>query len=233
MRDSIILLVLFLTGLFLATVFATSAHAHKVFVFASAEGDIIKGQAYFPGGGKAQNCKIEVFGADGRKLGETSTDTQGEFSFQAKFRTDHKFVVNTGEGHVASYLLSAEELPESLPTPGKSEAAARGNTASGGSGSAERKGTSSGASSESIPPKLLSPVSESETELMNMVERVVSRQVRPLREQLSSYEEKVRMHDILGGIGYIVGLMGIVLYLRASTRKNRITTGSKGQDGKR
>ena len=224
MRNFTILVVLLLAGLFMTTVLTSSAHAHKVFIFASAEGDMINGQAYFAGGGKAQNCKVEVFGPDGRKLGETSTDNQGEFSFQARFVMDHKFVVNTGEGHVASYVVSADELPESLPAP-----ATAGDAASlepGGSGLASTHDTPSHASSETSSSMVpLSP--QSEKELMSMLEKVVSRQVRPLREQLSNYEEKIRMHDILGGIGYIVGLMGIVFYLRASTRKNRAVTSSK------
>ena len=43
----------------------------------------------------------------------------------------------------------------------------------------------------------------------------MSRQIRPLREQLDRYEEKVRLHDILGGIGFIVGAMGLVLYVKS------------------
>ncbi|ALG69286.2 hypothetical protein [Beggiatoa leptomitoformis] len=47
-----------------------------------------------------------------------------------------------------------------------------------------------------------------------LVEQAVYQQVRPLREQLEKYEEKVRLHDILGGIGYIVGIAGLWFFLQ-------------------
>jgi nickel transport protein len=64
------------------------------------------------------------------------------------------------------------------------------------------------------------PNQESETgvqsitkeEIEQVVETAVSRQIRPLREQLEAYESKTRLHDTLGGIGYIVGIAGIAFY---------------------
>ncbi|MEJ2456241.1 MAG: hypothetical protein P8103_19125 [Candidatus Thiodiazotropha sp.] len=44
------------------------------------------------------------------------------------------------------------------------------------------------------------------------LERAVARQIRPLREALQGYEEQVRLRDIIGGIGYIVGLAGLGLW---------------------
>jgi nickel transport protein len=52
-----------------------------------------------------------------------------------------------------------------------------------------------------------------------MIERAVARQVGPLREQLAGYEDTVRRHDVLGGLGYILGITGIACYLIA--RHNR------------
>jgi nickel transport protein len=48
-----------------------------------------------------------------------------------------------------------------------------------------------------------------------MIERAVARQVRPLREELMAAQDQARLHDILGGIGYILGLTGIALWWRA------------------
>ena len=43
-------------------------------------------------------------------------------------------------------------------------------------------------------------------------------QISMLQEQLEAYEEKVRLHDILGGIGYILGLAGIAFYFMGKKR---------------
>jgi nickel transport protein len=51
------------------------------------------------------------------------------------------------------------------------------------------------------------------------VEQAVARQIRPLREALQAHEERVRMRDILGGIGYIVGLAGLALWWSSRRRK--------------
>ena len=41
---------------------------------------------------------------------------------------------------------------------------------------------------------------------------LLRRQVHMLQEQLETYEERIRLHDVLGGIGYILGLAGISFY---------------------
>jgi nickel transport protein len=61
------------------------------------------------------------------------------------------------------------------------------------------------------PPPITQPLGQ-------MVEDAVARQVRPLREQLDAYEAKVRLHDILGGIGTILGVFGIGAYLASRRR---------------
>jgi nickel transport protein len=51
--------------------------------------------------------------------------------------------------------------------------------------------------------------------LVAAIEGAVNRQVRPLRAQLIAAEERTRLQDILGGIGYIAGLTGLVLWWRS------------------
>jgi nickel transport protein len=48
-----------------------------------------------------------------------------------------------------------------------------------------------------------------------MVEQAVARQVKPLREQLTAHQERIRLQDLLGGIGYILGLAGLALWWRS------------------
>lgn len=56
------------------------------------------------------------------------------------------------------------------------------------------------------------------TDLPALVEQAVARQVRPLREQIIAYEEQVRLRDIVGGIGYILGIFGIVAWWQQKRR---------------
>lgn len=53
-----------------------------------------------------------------------------------------------------------------------------------------------------------------EAALENLITKAVAQQIRPLREQLNAYEDQVRLRDIVGGIGYIVGLAGLAMWLR-------------------
>jgi nickel transport protein len=48
--------------------------------------------------------------------------------------------------------------------------------------------------------------------LEQAIERVLARQIHPLREALVAAEDRVRVQDILGGLGYILGLTGLGLW---------------------
>ena len=86
------------------------AFAHKINIFAYAEGKTITGSVYFSGGAKAKSVKVKIFGPDGKLLGETITDADGAFSFEAHASCNHTFVVETADGHIARYTVRADEL---------------------------------------------------------------------------------------------------------------------------
>jgi nickel transport protein len=50
------------------------------------------------------------------------------------------------------------------------------------------------------------------------VEQVVADQIQPVREQLRRLEDQIRFRDIVGGIGYIVGVVGLIAYWKAQSR---------------
>lgn len=164
----------------------TPALAHKMKVFASATGAEVSGYAYFNGDSRAVRTTVTVQGAEGTLVFAGQTDDQGRFSFQATRRMDHVITVDGGDGHAASFTITAAELPASLP-------AAAGAVAPVLSAPA---------------PAALAPT-DGEGDLRAFIDQSIARQIRPLREQLDAYQEKIWWHDVIGGIGYIVGVAGL------------------------
>jgi nickel transport protein len=61
------------------------------------------------------------------------------------------------------------------------------------------------------------PVASADIEAL--VERIVARQLAPIRRTLEESRNRRRLLDIVGGIGYILGLMGVVLYFHSRRRR--------------
>jgi nickel transport protein len=177
----------------LLLVAAAPAEAHRLKLFATAEGNVLVGEAYFAGGGPAIDIPGRVLAADGSLAGAFATGPDGRFRVTVGQRQDYTLTVDGGDGHVASYMLPGAELPESLPA---------------------------GQAGRAAPPAETGPIAPATPgpELTQLIEVAVARQVRPVREQLDAYEATVRLHDILGGIGTIFGVFGLAAWF-ASRRK--------------
>lgn len=52
-----------------------------------------------------------------------------------------------------------------------------------------------------------------------LVDRAVAREVRPVLEELDRLENSIRLQDVIGGIGYIVGVMGLIALWKARVGK--------------
>jgi len=198
---------------------SATAWAHKMYLHAEAVGQKVQGRAYFRGGAPAQQAKLEVFLPDGRKLLQTKTDANGEFWFQAPARCDYRLVVDTGDGHGAEYTLPAADLPESLPplekaTRPPAEKAQNPPDEKSPSAAEERPTpTDSGQASPQEKNRAGSP-----DPLPEWIEQAVHRQVAPLARKIEQMEQRIRWSDVLGGIGYIIGLTGMGFYLLGMRR---------------
>lgn len=195
-------------ALLLVAVLATPALAHKIKVFATTEGTAITGYVYFPGGSRPAGAPVTVTAPDGSVLGTMTTDAEGGFRFEATRRIDHIVTVDTGDGHRGSFLVKAEQLPRALAGDGEPAPGAIAGGFSAGAATAGGATAPAVAVGATFDPALLEDV----------IARAVAREVNPLREQLEAYEEKVRMHDILGGLGWIAGLTGIAFFVLARRR---------------
>lgn len=109
MKNLLILLAVFLLPL--------SAMAHKMRVFASNEGDLIKGYVYMSGGARASGVTIE-FLKDGKTILSDKTAQDGTFSFKISGFGDYRIKADGGDGHAAEStvkILSPEAKGSKVP----------------------------------------------------------------------------------------------------------------------
>ncbi|MEA3276726.1 MAG: hypothetical protein U9Q81_15815 [Pseudomonadota bacterium] len=184
-----------------ATLGATPCYAHLLKVFAFVEGDRIEGSVRFAAGTEAVAAGITVRATDGRILAQLKPDASGAFTFRATEPIDHVIVASTSDGHSAQWTVDAEELIGVVPPTPDGLNPQRTDSLSSKTGSSH---------------SVQAPV---DPIIVDQIERAVARQVRPLREALIEYEQRVRLHEILGGIGYILGLAGIALWWRSRGRR--------------
>jgi len=190
----------FFLTLVLISIWAFPVQAHKVVASAWTDGADIEGEVGLSNGEMAVDGTIvKVFDPQGKLLGETSVKGDGLFRFTPTKSITHHFTANLGAGHVATVVVNPDELPEGL-TQEKSNTSTPQSTA---------------------PENLASSVNSAE--IAKLVAKAVRKEVQPLRKEIASYKEKNDLQSILGGIGYILGLTGIVFYIAARRKESKDT----------
>ena len=188
------------------------ALAHKLRVFATAEGHQITGSAFFAGGTGAGGARVKVLDGGGRVLAELTPDGDGRFSYQAPAPLDLVVVAETGDGHRAEWRIPASDLTGAFPgQAGTSGQAAKVPI------SADQTSATMAASQGALAlaPMPGAPEPALEPTLEAAIERAVARQMRPLREEIQAAQDQARLRDVLGGIGYIAGITGLALWWRS------------------
>jgi nickel transport protein len=178
---------------------APAARAHRVNVFAWVEGDTVYVECKYPDGKRVNAGVIRVLEAGGAELLNGKTDDQGGFAFKIPKAADLTIVLEAGMGHRAEWPIAKEELSsggqEPPPPPVKPEPAAM---------------PAAGAAPQ--PP----PDSQ---EIERAVERALDKKLAPVLKMLvESRDPGPRLTDVLGGIGYIIGLAGVAAFFK--TRKS-------------
>lgn len=192
-----------LLGLLCWSFFTTTALAHKVNVFAWVEGEMVFTESKFSGGKAVKGGRIEVLDAGGDLLLEGATDDDGAFSFKVPKMTDLTIVLEAGTGHRNSWTVSAAELNGGDAAPTGTMAAA----AEEGAASLPKEETSSP----------LTGLTSREVEAI--VSRQLEEKLRPLNRMMAESRDRgPTLSDVLGGIGYILGLVGLGAYIRYRRR---------------
>ncbi|MBW1740138.1 MAG: hypothetical protein JRJ42_03265 [Deltaproteobacteria bacterium] len=192
--------------------FNAPALAHKVMIFAWVEGDTIHTQSKFSGGKRVKGAQVLVFDSEGNQLLEGKTDEQGAFSFKVPKKTDLKVVLRASMGHMAEWKIPAEEITAvgdvsggSLPEVGvkvATEEAAHSTDvrSSGGLSVPETMGLS-------------------RQEVEEIINKCLDRKLTPIIDMLvNAMDRGPKVTEVIGGIGYIFGLVGVALYF-ANRRK--------------
>jgi nickel transport protein len=180
----------------------TVARAHGISAFAHSEGDAIVVEGYFHDGAKCKDCSVEAYDSQGQKIAGGKTNAEGIFSFKAPARTDILIRLTDSFGHMAEYRVPASDLPDSLPA---------------GHEAFHNNSHASDAVNSSTVSRL--PEADDAGDIEQMVEGAVARQLEPIRRTMAESQRRRRISDVIGGIGYIVGLMGLILYFRSKRKQ--------------
>jgi nickel transport protein len=182
-----------------------SAWAHKVTVFAWAEGNTIFTESKFSGGKRVTGGIIEVYAPDGRKLIEGKTNATGEYSFKIPQKTDLEIVLKAGMGHRGEWTLRRDEIEDS--------------SAFGADTNVTGQPADSREKSARLPVQV-NPVT-GYADIEARLEKVLDKKLKPLisrLNQIKRQEDGPALTDILGGLGYILGLVGIAAYVHSRRR---------------
>jgi len=196
-------------GSFLLT---ANAFAHRVNVFAWVQGDTVHVESKFRGGKKVKEGKIIVTDSAGVELLAGKTNNQGEFSFKLPQRTEIKIILEAGMGHRAEWTIPVDDIESIAPVdntlPEKIIA------------KKESINTQAMPQEQHASMPLQVPAETSLAAIEVIVEKALDKKLKPVFKMLSESREKgPTVGDILGGIGYIIGLMGIAAYFRYHKRK--------------
>jgi len=195
---------LIITILCILLIPVSDIYAHKVQMFAYAEGENVIVEGYFADGKKAMKSEVVVYNPSGTELLRGRTDDSGKFNFKAPEKTDLRIVVDAGMGHKTEYTLPAGELH------------IEGGNKTAGAVTAKKEKIKEDKVSASQTSRL------DDAQLQAIVEKAVEKSVgeaiKPLVRSFTEMQQKNSLTTIIGGIGYIMGLMGIVLYFKSRRR---------------
>lgn len=184
---------------------ALPAAAHKVNVFGYVEGSMVQGEGYFPGGGKAKSSKVELFDNSGKLLAQTKTDDQGAFKLKIpQAKPPLKLVITASMGHKGQYLLTAADLGKESQAATKAMVSQKAKESDKATGQAN-----------------IAAVSLDEKQIKEIVTQALEEKLAPLQAQIArmNAERAIGVADVVGGLGYIMGLLGLAAYMNSRKKK--------------
>jgi len=171
---------------------------HKVNVFAWVEEDTVFVEGYYSGSKKAKNALVEVFDPAANRLIKGRTDEKGEFAFKVPVKTDLRIVLTSSTGHKNDFIVSASDLGVTAPTPAEPITETKRRAAASTTVTVELH------------------------QLESTINQALQRKLDPLIKLIrDTRREGPGVTEIIGGLGYIFGLFGVIMYLKSRKQKER------------
>ncbi|MBD5608118.1 MAG: cobalamin biosynthesis protein CbiL [Desulfovibrio sp.] len=198
----------------------SDALAHRLNVFAWLENDEIIVESNFGKDRPARDAVVTIIDeATRRTLASGRTNSVGQYVFKVPsvVREGHGLVidVNAGQGHHREWTMDASELYAAASLTAGFDASAIEQREQD-----QKAGIATPEATPSIPPApaIASPADETLTpdRARSIIREEVEKSVAPLRQRLASRgEEGPSLAEIIGGIGWIVGIIGVYLIFRS------------------
>ena len=183
----------------------SESFAHRIDIFAYVEGNKVFTGSFFDDGTLCKNSKITVLNSEGNILLEGITDEAGEFSFIPHEKTDLKIIVDAGMGHRAECTVPAGDLEHIFENRIEKQQQEKGEMNS--------REENNGAA-----------LTQSDLEQIRlMIDDTLDEKLKPIVKSLAKLEKgntRPSSTEVIGGIGYIFGIMGLIIYFR--NLKNKI-----------
>ena len=191
------------------------ALAHNVTVFAWVEGDTVHVESKFSGGRRPVAAPVEVYDTRGNLLLKGVTDEKGEFSFKVPKKTEMKVVLLAGMGHKGEWFIPLSDL-DAVSADATAQAAKTSSPSSISTDPNQAKSAIPAVGGNPVPAGYLTAA-----EIRNAVEEALDAKLKPVMKLLvETRRSGPSVTDILGGIGYIFGLIGVAAYFSAKRRKS-------------
>ncbi|HOK56225.1 MAG TPA: hypothetical protein PKV21_00015 [bacterium] len=173
--------------IFIFFIFSVITFAHKINIFTYKEGNKIFVEGYFQDGSPCKNSPVEVYNEKSEKILDGKTDEKGIFSFDIPDAEKIKIVLTADMGHKVETEMELKKKTEIKKEEKKVEK------------KEEKTEIQKGIDEEKI---------------KEIVEESVEKAINPLIKEIEKEKQKIKLTDIIGGIGYIFGILGIYLYFR-------------------
>ena len=184
---------------------AGPALAHKFLASGWVEEDSIFIESAFGNGDLPHNAEVLVFDEAGKQLLSTTTDDEGTCSFKIPQKSALTVKINAGMGHQADVLIPLEEVA----------AAFSGEDAPAAAAALPSTQTTKSATADA---QMVSGLSAQQ--IQAIVEKSLDKKLHPIVRKLSVKENTgPTVKDIIGGVGYIFGLVGIGTYFNYRRKK--------------
>jgi len=185
------------------------ALAHSVTVFAWVDGDTVLGEGKFSGGKKAQNSEIIVWDVNGKELLRTRTNKKGEFSFPIPTKTAMRIELIAGMGHKAEWTIPLADIDDTATVKSARDA-----------GTPPIEPAENTAPHQAANPSASIDPAQLEAIVEKAVTKALNKKITPLTKMVADLTQKgPTIDEMLGGIGYIFGLMGVAMYFLSRKKK--------------